>query len=278
MEKILVTTDLSANSKAGLRFAMQLASQRGSELVFYHAIEVMRPTSWNDKHYRSFADKKTSEFMDKLKKFVASVQETAPVPLLSYHYTVEIGTEVSKMAIRYAKKAKAKFICMSTHGAGKLEKLLGTHASALITSSPIPVVVVPKNYRAKPLTSVFYASDFAKLSTELTTVRQFADTLRASVDVFHYDYLMHVEENRKKLEKKAEKNAHTGVRFHFRRQEIDLSLSENIKADIQKIKPSIIVLFTKQNRNWFDRLFARSNSKNMVFHAGTPLLVMRKKQ
>ena len=27
MEKILVTTDFSANSKAGLRFAIQLASQ-----------------------------------------------------------------------------------------------------------------------------------------------------------------------------------------------------------------------------------------------------------
>lgn len=36
MKRILVTTDFSANSKAGVRFAIQLALQTKCELVFYN--------------------------------------------------------------------------------------------------------------------------------------------------------------------------------------------------------------------------------------------------
>lgn len=40
MEKVLVTTDLSVNSLAGLRFAIQLATQRNLELLFLHVSEL----------------------------------------------------------------------------------------------------------------------------------------------------------------------------------------------------------------------------------------------
>ncbi len=36
MKKILVTTDFSANSKAAIRFAIQLASQSDTALPFLH--------------------------------------------------------------------------------------------------------------------------------------------------------------------------------------------------------------------------------------------------
>ncbi|MDR6782771.1 nucleotide-binding universal stress UspA family protein [Pedobacter africanus] len=36
MKRILVTTDFSANSKAGLRFAIQLAAQNNYQLTFFH--------------------------------------------------------------------------------------------------------------------------------------------------------------------------------------------------------------------------------------------------
>ena len=38
---------------------------------------------------------------------------------------------------------------MSTHGAGILEKFVGTNASSLVTYSPIPVIVVPRYYHTK---------------------------------------------------------------------------------------------------------------------------------
>ena len=46
MKKILVTTDFSANSKAGVRFAIQLASQIKCELIFYHILETLKSNAW----------------------------------------------------------------------------------------------------------------------------------------------------------------------------------------------------------------------------------------
>jgi len=46
---------------------------------------------------------------------------------------------------------------------------------------------------------------------------------------------------------------------------------------IRKFKPSIVVLFTKQNRDWFERLFLSSKSADISFDTKKPLLIIPKK-
>jgi len=277
MEKIVVTTDFSGNSKAGIRFAIQLSNQLGYELIFYHVIEVMKPTSWNDKHYKKFASQLISNNTKKLEQFVEQICHENGIVKSNYQYIAEIGTEVKEMVIKQAKKVKAGYICMSTHGAGKIKKLFGTHASSLVTTSPIPVFVIPKNYRIKPITKIFYASDFAAIKKELDIVRNFAKPFKAVIEVYHYNYLLHVEEERKKLQRKADALKAPGVTFIFERQEVESTLATHLRDDIKRKKPSIVILFTKPNRNWFDRLFAKRESAEMTFNAKVPMLVFRKK-
>ena len=53
--KLLVTTDFSANSKGAIRFAQTLAKQsKNVEVVFYHAIHIMKPTLWSDKFFKVY--------------------------------------------------------------------------------------------------------------------------------------------------------------------------------------------------------------------------------
>lgn len=277
MEKLLVTTDFSTNSKAGIRFALQLQSQSKCNLIFYHAISVSKPTSWSDKKYKSFQSEKIDENLKNLENFVTDICKQSGFKPLNYECVAETGTETDEMIIRYAKKTKADFICLSTHGAGKIRKILGTNASELITTSPIPVIVVPKTYKTQAITKVFYASDFSSLDKEIKAISAFTLPLDLKVDVFHYDYLLHVPENKVKLEKKAAKYQTAKLNFHFKRQEIELPLSEHLRKEIKKEKPSMVILFTKQNRNWYDRLFLSSESADMAFNAQVPLLVFRKK-
>jgi nucleotide-binding universal stress UspA family protein len=278
MERILVTTDFSGNSRAGIRFALQLAAQREAELIFYHIIEVMQPTSWSDKKFHAFSEAKNREFRNKLESFVEGIARKDGFSKGNYKYVTQIGAvDIPGMIIKCAKHYKAGYICMSTRGAGAFAKLFGTVASGMITYSTIPLLIIPHGYRLKPINCVFYASDFASLGTELKTVLKFSTPLNAKVKVYHYDYLLHVDVNKRKLEKLAEKNASPGVTFTFRRQEIERSLSEHLENDIKKEKASIVVLFTKQNRNWFDKLFARMEARDMAFNAEIPLLIFRKK-
>jgi nucleotide-binding universal stress UspA family protein len=277
MLKLFVTTDFSANSKAGVKFALQLQAQTKCELVFYHVVEIMKPTSWNDIRYKLFAKQKIADFTEKLIAFVSNVKGEEFKAKGSIAYKVEIGTSIDQMVIQGAKKNKANFICMATKGAGRVQKFFGTNASAMINNSPIPVIVVPSGYKSKAISSIFYASDFAALGPELKKLQSFSASTQAKIKVFHYDYLLHVPENKMKLEKTAAKYATKDLSFQFRRQEIEFSLAAHLKKDIQKEKPELVVLFTKQNRKWFDRLFPSSEAQEMAFNTKLPLLVYRKK-
>ena len=70
MKNLLVTTDFSSNSKSAIKFAMQVASQTGAEIVFYHTIELLKPTSWSKEKNSKFEAAKKNEFTGKLEKFV----------------------------------------------------------------------------------------------------------------------------------------------------------------------------------------------------------------
>ena len=85
MKKILVTSDFSSNSKAGIRFALQLSSQTGYKLVFYHTVEIMKPTSWNDKRFKNLCEEKITNTSALFQKFVSDICEQAGHKPDKYH-------------------------------------------------------------------------------------------------------------------------------------------------------------------------------------------------
>lgn len=276
MDKIVVTTDFSTASKAGIRFALQLQLQANFELTFYHAIEILKPTSWNDEKYKKFAAETIAEKKEKLIAFVTEIGKDSGHSTANHQYFVEIGTKVSEQVISHAKKIKASFICMSTTGAGAFGRLFGTNASSLIFTSTVPLLVVPKSYRTTAISSLFYASDFSSLTTELRKVQAFAEKVNAKIEVYHYGYLLDLAENKNKFIKKAEGFKSANTTFNFIKQEVDHTLSECLAKDIPKVKPSLLVLFTKQNRGWFDRLFPSGTSADVAFKAKVPMLIFQK--
>jgi len=274
MKTLLVTTDLSANSKSAVRFAVQLATQTNAQLVFYYVADVTKPTSWTDSQYAKYQKEMYDKYSPKVKAFVENALEYT---LRHAVYAVGLSLNVTDAIMEAAKTYRADFICMSTRGAGKVKKLFGTNSSSIITSSPIPVIVVPQRYKAEPLKNIFFACDFANLDSEMKAVKSFAEDLKARVDVYHFDYLIDLPETQKVLQKKAAKHADKKVRFHFHKQQIENSLHENLQRFIKSEKPSMVVLFTKQDRKWYDRLLLPSEASEMSFHLNLPLLTYRKK-
>ena len=277
MKKILVTTDFSANSKVGIRFALQLASQTGAELVFYHAIEIMKPTSWSDSKFRHFATERLRENHKILQKFVNKVHIESQAQNLKFKYICEIGANVRDMILRQSVKQHVSAICMSTRGAGGIAKLMGTVTSAIIRTSKKPVIVVPKGFRVRPIRRIYFACDFANPGPEIRKVKSFAVHLQARTAAYHYDYLLHVPENRQKLERKALKFGNPEFTFNFVRREIEHPLTMYFRMDIKKSRADLAILFTKLSGNWLDRLLAPGESAQLSFHSSVPLLVFRKK-
>ncbi len=276
MKKVLVTTDFSSNSKAGIKFAIQLAKQSKCELVFYHNIEILQPTSWSPEKYHAFAKIENERATKKLELFVKGVYKTMKVAPGKNTYITEIGVNVSELTIAYAKKTKANFICLGTRGASGVKKLFGTHASNLINHSPIPVFAIPKSYKTSTIKNIWYSSDFENVAKEISHIEPVAKSLKANIDVHHYNYLLSDPATKNMLEAAAKKLKNKTISFVFHKLGLDYSLTHYLEKDVKKTKPSIVALFTKQNRNWFSRLFLGSNSTEMSFATHTPLLIFRK--
>ena len=272
--KILVTTDLSSNSKAGVRFAIQLAFQNKSSLCFYYCLELLKPTRWSKQKYQSYASQELETARRKLEQFVTRMLPPSKQPRAEY--IVETKSKPSSAILKCATRIKAGAICMSTRGAGPLKKIVGTNASSILSSSPLPVFIVPSPYREAPISNIFFSSDLKSLGAELRKVKTFADSVNAKTLVFHYDPMLDVKDRKSKLLSIASRFKSKDVRFIFQKLNLDKPLVNHLFKDFRKFKASLAVLFTNQKRGWFDRLFSPSKTADISFNTKIPLLVYPK--
>ena len=84
MKKILITTDFSNQSKAAIRFAIQLAAQAHVHLTFFHAYKVLRPSQWNDKVFSSYENSQESLNEKKLTAFVKTIYRSQNITSVDF--------------------------------------------------------------------------------------------------------------------------------------------------------------------------------------------------
>jgi nucleotide-binding universal stress UspA family protein len=276
MDKILVTTDFSSNSKAGLRFAIQLASQHKFELTFFYSYYIANLRSLSNRAFADYERKEADRIQKKLNQFVESVYRDMDVVSKNKKCVIKSAVLADSNIREYAQENKFSFICISTRGSGKLKKIFGTNTSNLIAHSTVPVIVVPHNYRRSEIKSVIYASDLVNLGNELEKVIEFTKPLKAKVEILHFNYPTEITTNKNTIDELLKKNSKHNIKLHIENINLAESLISNIEAVIRRSKPSMLVMFTQQNRSFFNKIFFSSNSANYSFKAKVPLLVFNK--
>lgn len=272
---IVVPTDLSSNSKSGIRFAIQLASQNNSALVFYNCMELLKPVSWTQGQFKTYVKTQLDSQTKDLTAFIEKCYQQSGFAKGKYECVVERGSDPKKSVIKYAVAVKAMAICMATRGAGKLMKAIGTNASGILASSPVPVFVIPSGYRKGKVDKMLYASDLENLKPELKRATNFATSVNGNLYVYHYNDKLEEPAVRKKLLTVQNQNSTSSVSFVFDKLE-NKSFAEKFEEDLGNSKASLGILFTNQKRNWFDKLFTGSNSAEVSFTSKIPILVFAK--
>jgi nucleotide-binding universal stress UspA family protein len=276
MKKLLVTTDFSPNSKKGIHFAIQLADQSDYELIFYHVVAIFRPYIWDQVYYDQYELKELKGNQKKLEQFIHDVFKKSKIQNPNYSCVCQVGINPSNKIIEYGKQIHADYLCVSTLGQGKLIQIIGSTASELITFCPIPIFIIPSNYKSKPITNVCFASDFDNFNIEIKKVLDFTGTIKAVTNIVHFDYLVVLKEKKTKWGKLISKYQTEKVQFYLKELDSLYSLNNHIQKYVVNSKQSLLITFTKQNRNWFNRVFLASKTNDMIFDATTPLLVFRK--
>jgi nucleotide-binding universal stress UspA family protein len=276
MKKILVTTDFSANSKAALCFAIQIASQCEVALTFLHVQHVMRMTSWSEDTYAAYQKGEITKAQMTLNQFVESIYNELNISPTNYTCVIQNSPFVDSTIMRYAADHAFDFICISTRGAGTLEKLIGTTTANLINQSSVPVIAVPGTYRATKLTSILYASDLSSLEPQLRRVVDFARPLDATVELLHLSTSLDPVTDPEIINMAIRKFADYPINVHLQPRDFAMTLVADIELTLKKTKPSMMIMFTKQNEGFFSRLFLSSNSVDYSFLTTVPLLVFSK--
>lgn len=273
--KIIVPTDFSTNSKAGIRFAIQFASQDNSTLVFYHCMELLKPMKWTEGQFKTYVKNQLSNTKLQLTAFVEKCYVQSGTVRGKFECVVERGTDPKKCVVKYAVSVKATAICMATRGAGKIRKVIGTNSSGILSTSPVPVFVIPNGYRQVPITNIVYASDLADFKSEFKRVTEFTSPIKGNLYVCHYTDKLEEPETSKKLLTIQHQHSKSGLSFIFNKFN-GQPFAKSFEEDLKKSKASLGVLFTNQKRNWFDKLFQGSNSAEVSFTSKVPILVFAK--
>jgi nucleotide-binding universal stress UspA family protein len=275
--KLLVTTDFSTNSKGAIRFAQTLANQsKEIEVTFYHSVQFMKPSTWSDELYSSYKQEEVNRLTEELSKFVFStIQDTNK--FASVKYVIDSALSTEKDIVTYAEKKKMDFICIATQGAGVLRKIMGTHTSHIVNNSLIPVLVIPSHYRSKPLKKVTYLSDFENVKKELDKVSKLSTAIKCGIDVLHYSSLVLDQKKFERNEALVASENYKNTQLHIIKNNLELPLMERVSEYITKSKPELLVMFTRREKSFFERIFLPSKSAELTYTTKVPVLIYSKK-
>jgi len=277
MKKILVPTDFSANSKSGVQFAIHWASQQKIELVFVHVLYILRATRWSGAYFEKYAEQQKELCSTKFEKFIADIYWQMNVKAGKYSTITIEGISADISILDYCRRTPGiDYICISTRGAGKFKKIFGTNTGNLITKSAIPVLAVPKNYKVADVKSVLYATDLRNYAEEIKKVVAFAHPLKTKIEVVHFTWPDEISFDEKTIEAAFKKEFKYGLKLYFKKNDGSHSLIENLENQIRIKKPSVVIMFTNQQRTFFQKLFLSSKAEELSFQAKVPLLVFNK--
>jgi universal stress protein A len=143
IRKILAPTDLSAFSKAGVRYALGLARVSGAVVTVYHVVDsselpirTVRLTSFWKESQRALS----SFLRDNFSEFLLFVETREKV---------ELGNPAENI-VEEATKEGANLIVISTHGrTGVSHALIGSVTEKVVRHAPCPVLSIRPEHQAK---------------------------------------------------------------------------------------------------------------------------------
>ena len=147
MKKILAPTDLSELSCAGVRYALEMASVTGSEVIVYNVVGYTEASPYYGFEYGYVNDYIpieagiVEEHRRRLASFVRN-NFADLIPSVRIKPDVEVGTPYQKI-IDKAMSEKVDLIILSTHGrTGLLHACLGSVAEKVVRRAKCPVLTV----------------------------------------------------------------------------------------------------------------------------------------
>ncbi|HEU5290420.1 MAG TPA: universal stress protein [Cyclobacteriaceae bacterium] len=275
MVNILVPTDFSDLSKVAINYAIKVANKFDGRVTLLHVISGIVPVRGDmSVRIKKVEMELVAQAELDFAPIIKDAQKLNKTDNLIIN-KIEKGESFGKVLKAFVKKNKFDLIVMGTRGASGVSKyVLGSNTVSVLEESPIPVLAVPGNAEFKTFKNVVYATDLKHFEREVRGMLPYLKIFDSTLHVFHVVEKLKDAENLEVIVKKVLK------KVDYRKSTVKIDKSKKIEPAIesfvQALKADLVIMFTHK-RNFYEKLFNRSMTKEMAFQTNIPLLAFKSK-
>lgn len=262
MNKILVPVDFSETSLNALFYAIQLFGQSTGEITVLHTYGTSS-SAFHMKNIDWILEKDAQREMEVL---IEKVQKEESGIVLKTK--IVKGNAVSAIA-SLGNSGAYGFIVMGTKGASGLKEVfIGSVAGGVISKTQAPVLVIPENYRYRPLNEITFAVSGIPFSNAsvVEPLRKLAKMHSFKVNV------LHVAEGKKPYIEdllSSIEDLNPLLTYAFGVGNINQRLNDYLTEN----NPGLLCL-VRSKKNFFSQLFKESVTLKQTFSSPVPLLIL----
>ena len=138
MAAVIAAVDFSPHSRKAFDAAVGLAKDTGATLVLVHAFPPMPKAGVRDPIGQVKAEVDAAEWQKMIQDWAGAARKKVKVE------TFAREGKPPEVIAAAAAEHKAAFVVVGSHGSGLRRAVLGSVAEAVVRSSQVPVIVVPK--------------------------------------------------------------------------------------------------------------------------------------
>ena len=275
MKTILFPTDFSLNALHAFRYARAMAQQKRAELILMYIYHLPLAAPIN-----AFTSREhTLELIERELKAAAATQMKVYTDELDqmedpYRLIIREGQVINEIR-KQCEEERIDLVVIGTKGnTANRDFLTGSITAQLIMNTRTPLLAIPESAPIKPFQQIVYALDLDHFTIDdLEEITFFAEQNKAALTFLH---LSSEDENKPSETEKVMRFIanHPNNKLHYH----SINSSSIIEGLNSYMKDQTIDLLALCNhtKSFYERLFHKSITREMLLHSSVPLLVFSK--
>ena len=265
MKSIIALTDFTPAADNATHYAAKLCKELGAPLSLLHVYQI--PITMSDMPVIMVS---AEELKNNADNGLMRVKEE----LINNHPDLEISTtsrigDVADEVNEMTKEANPLAVVLGRNNYSGLERaLFGSTAISLIRGFKFPVITVPENTTFKNFKSVVLATDLQKIdATPVDAMKSLFQNFPISLHILH---VADEKDEPKDANPLLSKLQSLNPQFHLVQNS---DVTKGIEEFVEKIDASLLLVLPHHHK-WFDSLFTKQHSKDIIRHINIPVLTI----
>ena len=274
MLKILIPTDFSDASMQANKYAINFASGIGGEIYFFHAYhfpvtDPMAPaygSTGNLSHSTDLMEEHEKNMKNQMINLCSETRNVLP-DSVQCEFILKPGFFVDQM-LETINEENIDLVIMGTKGAsGIKEAIFGSNTADVLEKASCPVLAVPEEANLHTLERIIFTSDYDERDIKkIAKLHQLFKPFNPQILIVHIS-----EKDNKSKHKDDFQNKLNSVGPDLEIKEFkNDDVLEGINEAVHEVNADMVAM-TNRKKGFFEGLFSKNITKQMVYHTKIPL-------